>query len=49
MISYGQAFVVGWLFLVICRIVCSRQVKPWNFGPLVWGAAFVVLNLIATF
>ncbi len=49
MIGYGQAFVIGWLFFVILKMVLERKSgRPWNHAPLIWGATFAVLNWITT-
>lgn len=47
MISYGLAFVVGWLFGVAGKVYGGERVSPWSLAPIVWGLTFLVLNLIA--
>ncbi len=51
MIGYGHAFVIGYCFFLVARLVTYRggqsSFYPWSLGGPMWGAVFMGLNWVA--
>ncbi len=48
MMNYGLAFVIGYVFFIVCRVFHEKGVVPWSPGGCFWGALAMGLNWVAS-